>query len=346
MIGKRIKYYRLKKGLTCEELANKIGITKTLISLYENGERDPNSESCQKIADALGISWIKLMSRDDASLTYDHRSFRKKQKASKADIEILKDTIESKLSNRISLLDILDLSFDKHFEPFKLSFNDDIEINANKIRTALGLPLNGPIYSVSSILEHAGIIVISFESVEEIDGLNGTVNNIPYIFFNSNRTIERQRFTMIHELCHLFFDDEKMDEKENEKYINRLAGNVLIPTEDIYRIFGKTNRNITFYLRDDVAKEYKVAVSCLVTRLFETGVVTKMFMQRYFMNLNKRGGKKNERSLLDAKRDSERPILFDQQVYLALSDELISTSKAAEFLQVPLYEVMKRMRAE
>ena len=199
---------------------------------------------------------------------------------------------------------------------------------------------------MSSILEHAGIIVISFESVEEIDGLNGTVNNIPYIFFNSNRTIERQRFTMIHELCHLFFDDEKMDEKENEKYINRLAGNVLVPSEDIYRIFGKTNRNITFYLRDDVAKEYKVAVSCLVTRLFETGVVTKMFMQRYFMNLNKRGGKKNERSLLDAKRDSERPTLFDQQVYLALSDELISTSKAAEFLQVPLYEVMKRMRAD
>ena len=36
MIGKKIKYYRLKKGLTTEQLAKAIGCTKAAISLYEN----------------------------------------------------------------------------------------------------------------------------------------------------------------------------------------------------------------------------------------------------------------------------------------------------------------------
>ena len=40
------------------------------------------------------------------------------------------------------------------------------------------------------------------------------------------------------------------------------------------------------------------------------------------------------------------PTIFTQQVYLALSEELISMSKAAEFLNVPLYEVIQNMRAE
>ena len=287
-----------------------------------------------------------MLSRNNTNLKFVHNSFRKKQRASIGDIEILKQDIESKCSDRISILNILDLTIDKQFRPRKLSLNDDVEINAKKIRLALGISTNGPIYSVSNVLEHAGIIVLSFECAEDIDGINGTVNGIPYIFFNSNRTIERQRFTMIHEVCHLFFNEPQGEicEKEFEKYINKLAGNVLIPTDDIYSIFGKTNRSITFYLRDQVAKEYKIAVSCLITRLFEAGVVTEMYMKKYFMILNKNGGKKAEKSLLDIYRDSEQPTLFNPQVYLALSEELISTSRAAEYLHVPLYEVVQNMR--
>lgn len=346
MIGKRIKYYRLKKGLTIEELAKAIDCTKAAVSLYENGEREPNPTICKNIAKALGVSWIQLLSRTDAELKFDHNNFRKIKKASNADIEILKEEIENECSNRVSLLNILNLTFDKKFKHRKLSFKDDVETNAKKIRQALGLPITGPIYSVTNVLEHSGIIVLSFKCAEEIDGINGSVNGIPYVFFNSNRTIERQRFTLIHEVCHLFFDADKENEKAEEKYINCLAGNVLVPTEDIYKIFGKTNRNITFYLRDEFAREYKVAPSCLVTRLFETGVVPKMFVTKHFMHLNKRGGKKLEKTLLDEKRDSEQPTIFIQQVYLALSEDLITKSKAAEFLHKSLYDVMQNTRVE
>ena len=349
MIGKRIKYYRLKKGMTAEELAKAIGCTKAAISLYENEEREPNSEVCKNIADALDIPWTELLSREENSLIFNHVSFRKKQKVSKKDVELLKMEIEEKCADRISLMDIVGLINFKIFKPKKLSFDNSASDNAKIIRSILGLPSSGPIYSATNVLEHAGIIVLSFECADEIDGINGLVNNIPYIFFNSkNRTIERQRFTIIHETCHLFFSDSEDNraEKEIEKYINQVAGNVLIPDDDIYSLFGRTNRNITIYLRDNVAKQYKIAPSCLLNRLLETGVITEMYHKNFFIFLNRNGGRKMEKTLLDSIKDSEEPTIFTQQVYLALSEELISASRAAEFLHVPLYDVMQNMRIE
>ena len=120
----------------------------------------------------------------------------------------------------------------------------------------------------------------------------------------------------------------------------------MIPTDDIYQIFGKTNRSITVYLRDEIAKKYKVAPSCLINRLFESGVITEIYHKKFFIYLNKSYGRKLEPSLLNEKYDSEEPTLFTYQVYSALNKELISASKAAEYLNVPLYDVMQNMRAE
>ena len=302
MLGKKIKYYRLKAGFTSEELAKKIGCTKAAISLYESGDREPNSDICKKIADALNVSWIELLSRDDKQLTFNHVSFRKKQKASNKDIEILKCEIEQQCKDHITILRILGLLNEKKcFKARKLSFDDSPDKNAELIRKALEIPTNGPIYSIINVLEHAGIIVLSFNCADDIDGLNGTVNGIPYIFFNSkNRTIERQRFTLVHETCHLFFNDSKTckNEREIEKYINRIAGTFLIPTQDIYDIFGRKNWNISIYLRDNFSQFYKVAPSCLLTRLHESGVITDTYYKNYFVFLNKSGGRKCVKTLL------------------------------------------------
>ena len=351
MTGKKIRYYRLKKGLTSEELAKAIGCTKAAISLYESDDREPSDEILKKIASVLGVSWIQLLSRDTNKLVFEHVSFRKKQKASSKDVELLKIQIEKECADRIALLNILGLLNETPFKAKKLSIKDDPSENAAKIRKALGAPLSGPIYSVTNMLEDVGILVLSFECSDEIDGINGTVNNIPYIFFNANiKTIERQRFTIVHETCHLFFTDAneilEKKEKDIEKYINSVAGNVLVPKEDIYQIFGRTNRNINVYLRNEVAKKYKVAPSCLINRLYEDGVITEIYHKNFFIFLNRNYGRKSEPTLLDKRCDSEEPTLFKHQVFLALSEELISASRASELLNIPLVDVMETLRME
>ena len=52
-IGSRIKELRIKRGITQEELAQKIGVTKGAIGNYENGVSSPKIELMYKLFDAL-----------------------------------------------------------------------------------------------------------------------------------------------------------------------------------------------------------------------------------------------------------------------------------------------------
>lgn len=83
MIGKKIKYYRLKKGMTTEELAKAIGCTKAAISLYENEKRKPSIDICKNIANALDIPWTELLPRNNSNLVFNHVSLEKNKKTQK-----------------------------------------------------------------------------------------------------------------------------------------------------------------------------------------------------------------------------------------------------------------------
>ncbi|GAA0121723.1 hypothetical protein UT300018_10390 [Clostridium faecium] len=55
-IGDKIKQLRKEKGLTQEELAIKCGLSKNAIWNYENNHRQPDIQTLNKIATALGVS--------------------------------------------------------------------------------------------------------------------------------------------------------------------------------------------------------------------------------------------------------------------------------------------------
>lgn len=54
-IGQRIKKYRQNLGMSREELANKLGLSKHAIAKYEQGQRNPDGKLLIKVSDALGI---------------------------------------------------------------------------------------------------------------------------------------------------------------------------------------------------------------------------------------------------------------------------------------------------
>lgn len=60
-MGKQIQGIRRKKGLSQEELAQAIGSTKSAISRYESGKRQPRLEQLQRIASALDVPIYELL---------------------------------------------------------------------------------------------------------------------------------------------------------------------------------------------------------------------------------------------------------------------------------------------
>lgn len=78
-----LKYLRNRSGLTQMDLAKKLGVAKSTISMYENGQREPEFETLEALADYFNVTMDFLLGRDvknpatDTSdgITNDERAF-------------------------------------------------------------------------------------------------------------------------------------------------------------------------------------------------------------------------------------------------------------------------------
>lgn len=72
-IGERIKEYRVARGLTQSDLANKANITRIALGNYERGQRIPTIDIFARIAMALNVSIDELMGyRPEQSSIWQH----------------------------------------------------------------------------------------------------------------------------------------------------------------------------------------------------------------------------------------------------------------------------------
>jgi len=109
----KLKELRKKQNLTQLELANKIGVVESTISLYESGKREPDISTLIKLADCLNISIDEIvehksdraqshLSENESNLLQTYRSLsnEKKQLATKIIDCLLKlNKIETKIKS-------------------------------------------------------------------------------------------------------------------------------------------------------------------------------------------------------------------------------------------------------
>ena len=63
-----LKYFRQMHGLSQAELAEKIGVKPSTISMYEVGKREPDFETEEALADYFNIDLNTLRGRDTESI--------------------------------------------------------------------------------------------------------------------------------------------------------------------------------------------------------------------------------------------------------------------------------------
>lgn len=63
--GEEIRKARRKAGLSQRALADKLGVSASMIGQYENEMRSPKFETADRIADALGVSVFDLIGYDN-----------------------------------------------------------------------------------------------------------------------------------------------------------------------------------------------------------------------------------------------------------------------------------------
>ncbi|GGE47996.1 hypothetical protein GCM10011391_28480 [Pullulanibacillus camelliae] len=66
-LGKRLKREREKKNWSQKYVADKLGITNTVLSNYERDYRDPDTDTLKKISDLYDVSTDYLLGRTEES---------------------------------------------------------------------------------------------------------------------------------------------------------------------------------------------------------------------------------------------------------------------------------------
>lgn len=70
LFSERLRELRQKKGLSQSQLADALNISKSAISMYELGKREPDLETLEGIADFFNVDINYLIGKEDGSMYY------------------------------------------------------------------------------------------------------------------------------------------------------------------------------------------------------------------------------------------------------------------------------------
>ena len=343
--GNRLKLARKYAGLSMQELADALNnkISKQALGKYELGLMNPSSDVLLSISKVLNLKPDYFTKKKQVEL--GEVLFRKVASLPKKTEESIIERVRDYIERYLEIENILNIHtiFKNPLKGFKINNKHDVEEAADKLRRDWNLG-TAPISNIVEMLELKGIKVILIDNVDQIDGLAVfTSSGIPVVVVNTKgKSTERIRFTIIHELAHLFLnlsDEIIANTKEVEKHCHFFSSCLLLPTEMLLKMIGSSKRNYIYINELIPIKEYAgISIRAIVHRLKELEVITDNYYQRWMIWLSKNYGQKDEPGKYIGEEKSK---LFDQLINRALAEELVSLSKAAALWNVSINQLRK-----
>lgn len=280
LVPERLREARLSRGMTANELASKIGVSRQSISKYELGSAKPSDPIIEAISMQLNIPisfFYKPLSAPDERKTVFYRSLKTNAVRAKGVM-----SVKSRWATQIAEVLLKDIVFpdvdlpdlpEKYVQNDSLTL-DDIENISMHVRKIWGLG-NAPISNLSRLLESHGIVIATIRTgFSETDACSAFVGTRPFIFLDTQKECSvRTRFNMAHELGHLILhgdisqfdlEDKKILDKV-EREANQFASSFLLPRDSFLLDIRSTSLQSFLPLK----KKWKVSIQAMVYRCKE-----------------------------------------------------------------------------
>ncbi len=202
---------------------------------------------------------------------------------------------------------------------------------ALRLRECWNLGTDG-IVNVIELLEEHGIKVMEIDAPPSFDGLSSMVNNAhPIVVLNKTFPSERKRFTALHELGHLVLSmDKSLPAKEEESICNIFANEMLVLEPVFRKLFGNRRHDISYQELRAIQLQFGISCDALMYKAMSCGIISEPRYRTFCIQKNKsRAFKEMVEKSCYPQEESNR---FSRLVYNALSNELITISKAASLL--------------
>ena len=285
----RLHEARMMMGLSMEKLAELTGgiITKQSISRYEKGLMLPKRVAKLAMAKALNISDSYF---DGTNLKIDMPMLRTTSNGKLSEDEL--QALEAKLSFWAEqyLTKEKDAGFPTQFQnPIKDTKVSTLEdaIQASILLREKWHCGDGPIASILRLLERKGIMILAATLPDYVFGMSTWADKkhpLMILDFNPEKsTVEKLRFTAVHELAHLLLSFPQESEYSVEKRCDLFASFFLLPKQTFIEELGAEKREkITLDEMIDIKELYGASLAASIIAARDYGIITTEYKRAWY----------------------------------------------------------------
>lgn len=339
--GERLRQARLSENFTATDLADRLEVSRQLISAAEKG-KPLGLEKMTQAACVLGVSIDYFYAPippavDELQSAISYRSLKRTPEFQKDRADVALAWAKEVVVRFSELLELpaLRLPTYEPKAPEELSW-EDIDERARCTRQFFGIGF-GPIDRLILLLENHGVVVGYANLSEDMDGVSAWYESGPIILAKKGSPAVRSRFDIAHELGHLVLHrhlsaedvDDPVRHDLMEKQAHYFAGSFLLPEEGFAPEAVRIDLDYLLTLK----RRWKVSLQAMMMRLESLGIVTKDQLGRFYQNLSRRRWRKEEP--LDDELPTENPILFERASRFLAKEQALPFEEAFTRTQLP-----------
>lgn len=346
-VGARLREAREVRGLSMQQLAELLGVSRAAISQYEANQSSPHPGIMQRLAQTLNFpsGFFLLIEREQHEGEVFFRSKVATTKAARSrgqyKLRWLADIV-AQLTKRLHLPPPEFQPFEPESNPRRLG-DSDIDEAALELRRYWGLG-EAPVANITWLLESHGAIVTRGEMFEPLmDSFSrwDADDAHPLIFLNADKSSAvRLRFDAAHELGHLLLHQRTSEEywgrelQLREQQANRFASAFLLPAQ----AFGQDIAYPSLDALRALKPKWRTSISAMLLRAQHLGLVTDAHGERLWQNLGRRHWRTHEP--LDDELEMESPRLLRLAFDTLASHDPAAPSALLSDLQLPPSDVI------
>lgn len=353
-LGSRLRRARIMAGLSLRDLAVHLDglVSHTQLQKFEAGEVAPDSTLLARLGRTLGVRPDYFFQPDTLKLaTVEYRSQTKLGTKARLRLEEQAyEFFERYLEiERLLGLPLPEFPYADLTKTRPENLPDAIEQAAENLREKWELGMN-PIPNVHVMLEKNGVKVRVLPNEDGFDGFSafaeGEDMRVPVIALSSRSLrgpeadLPRFRFTALHELAHLYLQlPSGLDAKAKEILCHRFAGAFLVPRDAFKAAFGVNRVRIALDELKALKAEWGISTAAIMKRAHNLGLISDGRYKSFCIVSRKYGWHTKDPGVWVGSEESSR---FEPLVFRALAQDLITSTKAAGLLGIPVSELNRK----
>lgn len=353
-LGQELRKARSKRGMTQEDAASLIGVSRTTMTAIEKGDRSLKADELIKLARGYGreVSDFLRARPTVESFEVQFRAEYRRSKGDEREIEESINELEELCRDYLELSELLEVGlprdYPQEYRTGRLEIESEAENIAVQERNRLGLG-EGPVLSLREILEQDVGLRIFYLALppkfSEIYTYEEKLGGCMAI--NVNHPVERRRWSLAHGWAHFLahrrkptfhFEGQYTRRPKSERFAEAFAMCFLMPTNSVRARFRKMageNENFSIANLCTLANYYGVSVEAFSFRLEGMGLLPPGTWD----DLKTRGFKVREMQQKlgierRAQEDEMLPIHYRYLAIEAFQRGLITEGRFAKFMRV------------